>query len=152
MAQVSLTSHSAAETQGIARRLGALLVEGDVVALDGDLGAGKTCFVQGLAEGLGIAGPVTSPTFILMREHPGSPPLCHADAYRLGSALELEDLGLQDVLARCVLAIEWAQGVEDALPQERVSVLLRRTGEDCRQIDIAATAPRLAEALQEAFS
>lgn len=149
---ISLTSHSATETQGIARRLGALLVEGDVVALDGDLGAGKTCFVQGLAEGLGIEGPVTSPTFILMREHPGSPPLCHADAYRLGSALELEDLGLEDILARCVLAIEWAQRVEDALPEDRVNVHLRRTGEECRQIDLAATGPRLAKALEEAFS
>lgn len=129
-----------------------MLVEGDVVALDGDLGAGKTCFVQGLAEGLGIEGPVTSPTFILMREHPGSPPLCHADAYRLGSALELEDLGLEDILARCVLAIEWAQRVEDALPEERVNVHLRRTGEECRQIALAATGPRLARALEEAFS
>jgi len=152
LTQIVLTSSGARETRLVGRRLGQVLSVGDVVALSGDLGAGKTCFVQGLAEGMGIEGVVTSPTFILMREHSGTPALCHADAYRLESPWELEDLGLEDILARCVLAIEWAERVADALPEERVEVALTDDGDDRRRITLSASGPRLSELLQEAFT
>ena len=152
MAHLQLTSDSPEATRRIAARLGAVLQAGDVVALFGDLGAGKTCFVQGLAEGLGIHGHVTSPTFILIRQHPGNPPLCHADAYRLAAPEDLEDLGLEDILATSVLAVEWAERVLGALPQDRVEVYLGGGDGDTREIVIKAQGPRLEAALEELFA
>ncbi len=114
--EIILTSGSPDATRDIAARLGVCLRAGDVVALSGELGAGKTCFVQGLAKGMGLQANVTSPTFILIRQHPGDPALCHADAYRLESPEELEDLGLEDILAYSVLAIEWAERTGLMLP------------------------------------
>jgi tRNA threonylcarbamoyladenosine biosynthesis protein TsaE len=152
MTDLQLTSDSAEATREIAARLGSILRAGDVVALFGDLGAGKTCFVQGLAEGLGIAGHVTSPTFILIRHHPGNPPLCHADAYRLTAPQDLEDLGLEDILATGVLAVEWAERVLDALPAERVEVRLAGGDGETREIVVAAQGERLEAALREVFA
>jgi tRNA threonylcarbamoyladenosine biosynthesis protein TsaE len=139
-------------TQELAARLGACLQAGDVVALYGDLGAGKTCFVQGLAAGLGICDHVTSPTFILVRTHPGTPALCHADAYRLGSAGELEDLGLEDILAEAVLAIEWAENIRAALPTDRIEVTLRVIDDDARELTFSAGGERSEAVLREALA
>lgn len=147
-----LHSQSPDETRDLAARLAGYLQVGDVVALSGSLGAGKTCFVQGLARGLGIEGYVTSPTFILMRHHPGNPSLCHADAYRLESPEELEDLGLEDVLASAVLALEWAEGVADALPAERIEVHITSDGESTRTLHIEGRGDRLAAVVREAFA
>jgi tRNA threonylcarbamoyladenosine biosynthesis protein TsaE len=147
METTDLRSDAPETTRALAARLGALLRPGDVVALSGDLGAGKTCFVQGLAAGMGIQGNVTSPTFILMRHHPGPVMLCHADAYRLGSAEEFADLGLDDVLRQGVLAVEWAEQVAAALPADRLEVALESTGDDHRRIRLAARGPRSAEVL-----
>ena len=146
-----MTSDSAEATRDIAARLGPPLRVGDVVALCGRLGAGKTCFVQGLARGMGIEGNVTSPTFILMRQHTGETPLCHADAYRLGSAPELHEVGLDDVLVHSVLAIEWAERVLDALPAERIDVDLQYAEGDGRRITITARGSRAAAVVREAF-
>jgi tRNA threonylcarbamoyladenosine biosynthesis protein TsaE len=121
-AQLIVTTGSAEATRRLAARLGLLLRAGDFIALVGLLGAGKTCFVQGLAEGMGVEGRVTSPTFVLMRLHGGEVPLCHADAYRLESAEELLELGLDDWLDGCVVALEWADRVEAALPAKRIEV------------------------------
>ena len=106
------------ETAAIGRSIAALLVPGDVVVLSGPLGAGKTRLVQGIAEGLGVTGRVTSPTFVIVRRHAGRMPLVHVDAYRLSEARDL--LGLDDdVLADDVITcIEWGGNVEDALPAD----------------------------------
>jgi tRNA threonylcarbamoyladenosine biosynthesis protein TsaE len=139
-------------TRQLAARLGAHLQAGDVVALYGDLGAGKTCFVQGLAAGMGIRDHVTSPTFILVRTHPGTPALCHADAYRLESPAELEDLGLEDLLAEAVLAIEWAEKVQEALPTDRLEVTLRILDDDARELTFCAGGERSEAVLREALA
>lgn len=146
-AAMDLHSDAPEITRGLAAQLGAVLQAGDVVALSGDLGAGKTCFVQGLAAGMGIQGHVTSPTFILMRYHPGPLPLWHADAYRLGSAEEFADLGLDEVLRSGVLAVEWAARVEAALPEDHIEVVLEGEDDDRRSIRLIAHGPRSGEAL-----
>lgn len=139
-------------TQRLAARLGPYLRAGDVVALYGDLGAGKTCFVQGLAVGMGIHEHVTSPTFILVRTHRGTPALCHADAYRLQSPEELEDLGLEDLLAEAVLAIEWAEKIREALPADRIEVSFRILDDDGRELTLCAGGERSEAILREALS
>lgn len=106
-----LRTASAAETEASGERLGRTLQAGDVLLLAGDLGAGKTTFVRGLARGLGVDGAVQSPTFQLVRLHPGPIPLAHVDLYRLDSAAELAELGLEEVLEDGVVAIEWGSRV-----------------------------------------
>jgi len=149
--EIILTSGSPDATRDIAARLGVCLRAGDVVALSGELGAGKTCFVQGLAKGMGLQANVTSPTFILIRQHPGDPALCHADAYRLESPEELEDLGLEDILAYSVLAIEWAERVMDALPEDRIDVALSYADGEGRRVRITGCGERSARLVREAF-
>ena len=108
-----LVTHSARETQALAARLAQRLEPGDVLWLSGDLGAGKTTFTQGLGRGLGVAAPINSPTFVLIREYAGRLPLYHIDLYRLGDAREVAALGLSDYLAGdgvCVL--EWAERMD----------------------------------------
>ncbi len=103
-------THTPEETRALARRFAAWLRPGDVLRLSGGLGAGKTCFVQGLAEGLGYDGNVTSPTFSLIQVYPGPTPLVHADLYRLEDAQEVLGIGLADYLeAPYVCAIEWSE-------------------------------------------
>jgi tRNA threonylcarbamoyladenosine biosynthesis protein TsaE len=107
----TITTQSEAETAAVARELAATLRVGDVVLLYGDLGAGKTAFVKGLAEGLGIPrDEVSSPTFTLMQEYRGGRlTLFHVDLYRVNDAREIEELGIDEVAADGVLAIEWAE-------------------------------------------
>ena len=106
--------------RGLGRRLAALLRAGDLVVLTGPLGAGKTTLVQGIGQGLGVRGPVTSPTFVIARVHPSlvqGPALVHADAYRLGSRAEIDDLDLDTDLDSSVTVVEWGEGlVEDLAP------------------------------------
>src|SRR5687768_6275295 len=110
MTTQTITTHSEGQTAAAGRDLAGRLSAGSVVLLFGDLGAGKTAFVRGLAEGLGISGgEVSSPTFTLMQEYRGGRlPLFHVDLYRLNDAREIEELGLDDTTAEGVLAIEWA--------------------------------------------
>lgn len=125
---------SAAQTRAVARRLGERLHGGDVVVLVGDLGAGKTTFVQGLALGLGVTQPVTSPTFVLARHQradpagprPDGPDLVHVDAYRLQGAVELDDLDLDSDLDRSVVVVEWGRGLAERLSPRRVEVRIER--------------------------
>ncbi|WP_424936267.1 MULTISPECIES: tRNA (adenosine(37)-N6)-threonylcarbamoyltransferase complex ATPase subunit type 1 TsaE [Bacteria] len=100
------------------RAIGGSLVAGDVLVLTGPLGAGKTTFTRGLAEGLGVRGPVQSPTFVLARTHPSlgdGPPLVHMDAYRLGSSAELDDLDVD--VERSVVVVEWGRGLAEGLAE-----------------------------------
>ncbi|MBR3223326.1 MAG: tRNA (adenosine(37)-N6)-threonylcarbamoyltransferase complex ATPase subunit type 1 TsaE [Kiritimatiellae bacterium] len=132
---------SVEETWSLARRLAAELKPGDVVCLEGDLGAGKTTFVQGLAAALGVAGRVTSPTFCLVQEH-GSADGCllvHMDLYRLASEDDVLAIGWEDFLARgAILAVEWPERAGSLVPEDAVHVSFAcLEGEDARRIEIS---------------
>ena len=117
------------DTQDFGRHLGARLRGGDVLVLTGDLGAGKTTLTQGIAEGLGVRGPVTSPTFVIARVHPslvGGPALVHVDAYRLGDLAEVDDLDLEASLDESVTVVEWGEGKAEGLAEDRLEVVLHR--------------------------
>ena len=120
-----VTTHDAGETHALGRRLGALLRPGDVVVLDGELGTGKTVLAKGIAVALGIAEPVVSPTFTVVREYDAPTPLVHVDVYRLDHLQELHDLGFDDLIGGdAVTVVEWGDRVSPALPTERLRVLL----------------------------
>lgn len=125
-------SHSEAETEDLGRRLAAALSPGAVVAYRGDLGMGKTAFTRGLARGLGCEGRVTSPTFTIVNEYEGPGlPLFHFDMYRLEDAGDLFDIGWEDYLDRGgVCAVEWSERVEEALPEDAVTVSIARCPEN----------------------
>ncbi len=130
-------THSPEETEALGQRLAEQLKPGDVVAYFGDLGAGKTAFTRGLARGLDVREPVTSPTYTIVNEYlSGSMPLFHFDMYRLGSAEEVFDIGWEDYLSRGgVCAVEWSENVADAV-EDAVRVSIRRTGDRDREIII----------------
>lgn len=124
-------------------RLGALLRAGDLVVLTGDLGAGKTTLAQGIALGLGVRGPVTSPTFVIARVHPSlveGPALVHVDAYRLGGLDELDGLDLDASLEESVTVVEWGHGLAETLSESGLEVTLRGEGE--RRAAVSAWGPR----------
>jgi tRNA threonylcarbamoyladenosine biosynthesis protein TsaE len=136
-------THSPDETRALGARLAQALRGGDVVAFTGDLGAGKTAFVSGMAQGLGIDERVTSPTFTIVNEYEGGRlPLFHFDMYRLGSADELFDIGWEDYLARGgVCAVEWTENVAEAIEPDAVRVSIRRGDDDnSRVIEIQGVA------------
>jgi tRNA threonylcarbamoyladenosine biosynthesis protein TsaE len=115
----------------LGRRIAALLKAGDLVLLSGPLGAGKTTLVQGIGEGLGVRGPVTSPTFVIARVHPstrGGPGLVHADAYRLAGPAEVDDLDLDASLGTSVTVIEWGGGIAEGLADERLEITISPAG------------------------
>ena len=136
---MQITTHSADETQALGKKLAESLRPGDVIAYFGDLGAGKTAFTRGIAEGLGVSEQVTSPTYTIVNEYlSGRLPLFHFDMYRLGSSDELFDIGWEDYLARGgVCAVEWSERVDDAMPADTLWVdIARGTGESDRIITI----------------
>lgn len=123
---------TADDTRAFGVSLAHELRAGDLVILTGGLGAGKTTLTQGLAEGLGVRGPITSPTFVIARIHPslvGGPSLVHADAYRLGGISELDDLDLDASLDDSVTVVEWGHGVADDLSDDRLEIVLRADAE-----------------------
>ncbi len=120
---------SAYETEELGARLGRQLRPGAVIAFYGDLGAGKTAFTRGLARGLGIVDPITSPTYTIVNEYSGKIPLFHFDMYRLTSSEDLFDIGWEDYLTRGgVIAVEWSERVEDAL-EDALKIDIRRDPE-----------------------
>ena len=132
-------THSREETEALGARLASALTEGRVVAFTGDLGAGKTAFVAGMAKALGVEERVTSPTFTIVNEYEGGRlPLFHFDMYRLDSADELFHIGWEDYLARGgICAVEWSENVADAIEDDAVRVSIRRgEGDDDRIIAI----------------
>lgn len=144
---VTLALPTPADTQALGRRLGGLLRAGDLLILTGDLGAGKTTFTQGLGEGLGVRGPVTSPTFVIARVHPSlgdGPSLVHVDAYRLGDAAELDDLDLDTDLDEAVTVVEWGSGLAEVLSADRIDLVLTRAADDVRTLTITPIGARWA--------
>lgn len=137
---------SATAMEELGRRIGARLEAGDLLILTGPLGAGKTTFTRGLADGLGVRGPVQSPTFVIARTHPslvGRAPLVHVDAYRLGSEAELEDLDLD--LDRSVVVVEWGRGMAEELAETWWDIELERPvggDDDLDPSELDADAPR----------
>lgn len=129
-------SNSPAETEALGAALAGRLKPGAVVAFSGDLGAGKTAFVRGMARGLDIPERVTSPTFTIVNEYEGGRlPLFHFDMYRLGSSDELFDIGWEDYLARGgVCAVEWSENIADALEEDTIRVDIRRGEHDNQRI------------------
>jgi tRNA threonylcarbamoyladenosine biosynthesis protein TsaE len=135
--------HTVEDTQAWGARLGAVLGAGDLLVLSGGLGAGKTSLTQGIAEGLGVRGPITSPTYVIARVHPslvGGPDLVHVDAYRLGGLAELEDLDLDASLEEAVTVVEWGHGVAEQLSENYLEVTL--CGHDTRTVDLVGHGSR----------
>jgi len=138
---------TADDTRRWGARLGALLQGGDLLLLTGDLGAGKTTLTQGIADGLGVRGPVTSPTYVIARIHPsltGGPDLVHVDAYRLGGLAELDDLDLDASIDETVTIVEWGHGVAERLSDCYLEVTLR--GHDIRTAEVAGHGARWTDA------
>lgn len=156
---LDFTSNSVTQTERIGLRLGELLQDGDVICLQGDLGAGKTAMARGIGRGFGTAMRVTSPTFTLINEYPrvrDRLTLYHLDFYRLESAAEIITTGLEDILDQPgVLMIEWPERVVDFISDDRFIVYLRHVTEFKRGLRFEATGPRskqlLAEFKQRAF-
>jgi tRNA threonylcarbamoyladenosine biosynthesis protein TsaE len=124
---------TAGEMRETGHRLAGLLRAGDLITLSGPLGAGKTTLTQGIGAGLGVRGPITSPTFVIARVHPplaGGPgtPLVHVDAYRLGSALELDDLDLDASTGTSVTVVEWGEGLAEGLADDRLEITIEPVG------------------------
>lgn len=143
----------AADARALGERMARLLRPGDLVLLTGDLGAGKTTLTQGIGAGLGVRGPVTSPTFVISRVHPslaGGPPLVHVDAYRIGGSAELDDLDIDTVLEDAVTVVEWGEGLAESLSGDRLDVVVRRSlgadpeaaGADTRRIKVTPVGRR----------
>ncbi len=132
-----ITTSCEEETEACGRELARTLKPGSVVALYGGLGAGKTAFVRGLAQGLEVQEDVSSPTFTIVNEYPGKVPLFHFDLYRLHGAEELYDIGWEDYLDRGgICALEWSERAEGLFGPETVKVTLRRLDETRREIEI----------------
>lgn len=132
------------DTQRYGFRLAGVLRAGDLVVLVGPLGAGKTVLAQGIGAGLGVAGQVTSPTFVIARSHRPDPsyggrlPMVHVDAYRLGGALEVDDLDLDATVADSVTVVEWGQGVVEQLADAHLEVRLDRRDDNVRELTLVA--------------
>jgi tRNA threonylcarbamoyladenosine biosynthesis protein TsaE len=130
------------DTRAFGRRLAAVLRPGDLVMLTGPLGAGKTALVQGIGAGLGVHGPITSPTFVIARVHRGPVPLVHADAYRLGDRpdprAEIDDLDLDASAEDAVTVVEWGAGLVERLNDEYLEVRIDRLEDETRVIELLA--------------
>ncbi|MBI1309774.1 tRNA (adenosine(37)-N6)-threonylcarbamoyltransferase complex ATPase subunit type 1 TsaE [bacterium] len=138
------------ETRQLGRSVGEVAEAGLVVALVGNLGAGKTRFVQAAAEGLGVEGvPVNSPTFVLIHEYQGRLPVYHFDTYRLRDIDEFLELGADEYMAgEGVCFIEWADRMDEVLPRDRLTVTFEITGEQSRRIELTAGGPRSQRVLE----
>ena len=145
---------SAAETERLGRRVGAALRRGDLLLLEGELGAGKTTLTQGIAQGAQVDGYVHSPTFVLAHRYDGRLPLFHLDLYRTDGGLEVHDLGVEEMLEAGAVVVEWADRAPEMFPRERLELRLR-FGASPEERRIAATArgeraAALARCLEEA--
>jgi tRNA threonylcarbamoyladenosine biosynthesis protein TsaE len=140
--KASLKLPTPADTERLGRAVGERLRPGDVVVLAGPLGAGKTVLARGIGTGLGVRGPVTSPTFVIASEHPAQlggrgVPLVHVDAYRLGGITELDDLDLDTDLLSAAVVVEWGEGMAERLADEHLLIRLQRPSDDADDTRIA---------------
>ena len=145
---VEIMSSSAAQTFEIARLIGEKLKNGDLLALSGELGSGKTCFTQGLAKGLGVSEEyqITSPTFTLINEYPARCKLYHFDVYRLSGYSEFEDLGYEEYFAGDgVVVIEWAEKIAKIIPRDSIFINFEYVDENSRKMIIRGLKSRLNE-------
>ncbi|NTV54451.1 MAG: tRNA (adenosine(37)-N6)-threonylcarbamoyltransferase complex ATPase subunit type 1 TsaE [Syntrophaceae bacterium] len=134
---LKLISDSREQTLEVGRLIGAILERGDIVALIGELGSGKTCLTQGMAKGLGVEEnvPVVSPTFTLINEYPGKIPLIHLDVYRLSGPRDLEDMGYEEYFeGGGIVVIEWAEKIRDILPAKTLFISMRYIDENTREM------------------
>lgn len=132
-------SNSPEETEQIAKKLAERLMPGDVVCLNGELGAGKTAFTKGLCSALGVTDYVSSPTYTIVNCYDGRLKVCHMDAYRLEDSSEMYEIGFEDYLNEAVCIIEWSVRIEDILPEKRIEIVIMRDidkGDDYREIII----------------
>jgi tRNA threonylcarbamoyladenosine biosynthesis protein TsaE len=157
MTAFSFTTKSARESEAVGEAIASQLRVGDLVVLSGDLGAGKTTMAKGLARGLGVTQPVTSPTFTIVQEYDGRVPVAHVDVYRLDFIQELHDLGFEELLESRVTIVEWGEAIALVLPRDRVDVRLAMHDEhdDHRVVEVIASGgswkPRV-EALDAALA
>lgn len=141
---------NAEETAAFAERIAGCLEPGDVIALEGDLGAGKTTFTKGLAKGLGVTRTVNSPTFTIIKEYKGRLPLYHMDVYRVSS--EEEDLGFDEYFeGGGVTIVEWAHLIQEQLPNELLTISIYRTGDTARRFAVKASGARYVQLCKEIF-
>lgn len=134
------------QMRALGARVAGLCQPGDVIVLNGDLGSGKTTFVQGLGSGLGVSEPITSPTFVIARHYSGSlgNRLTHVDAYRLGSGLELDDLDLDAELASCITAVEWGAPHANRIAHDRLDISIDTLEDGSREVSIVGVGQRWA--------
>jgi tRNA threonylcarbamoyladenosine biosynthesis protein TsaE len=152
---VVITSNNVSETIRIGKRIGTFLQPGDVVALVGNLGTGKTHLIKGLAAGVGVkkTAYVASPSFTLINEYPGRTPFYHLDLYRLETEEEAQDAGVEEILqGGGVTAIEWADKIPSLLPRELLWLHLHAVGEHCRSVEITGKGIRYDTLVKECFS
>ena len=144
--RVATVLRTVEDTRAFGRQLAGRLRAGDLVVLSGPLGAGKTALTQGIGEGLGVTGRVTSPTFVIARVHRGPLPLVHVDAYRLRDGRldlkNLDDLELDEELDRAVVVVEWGEGVVEALSDSHLDIVLECHDDDSRTATVTGVGPR----------
>lgn len=156
--RIQITTRTIGETQDLSQKLGGLVKHPLIIALRGDLGSGKTAFVQGLARGLEVPDGyyITSPTFTLINEYPGRLPLVHVDLYRLEEIDDLEDIGLDELLYdQAVIAIEWSEKLTGRQPAGQLQVTLKIVDDECRELTLNATGHdevNLIRALEDALA
>lgn len=139
--RLEIISHTDAETRALGQKIGSLVSHGLIVTLTGDLGSGKTCLVQGLARGLNVSEEyiVTSPSYTLINEYPGRLPLYHVDLYRIDNPVDLDEIGLFDIVERDgVTAIEWADRMQPGDLVEYVSIVFEILDDSLRKITLTA--------------
>ena len=137
---ITITNQSADDTERLVERLSAMLPRGAVVTLRGDLAAGKTCLVRGMARRFQANETVASPTFTIVNQYGDDLKLYHIDLYRMADLAEVADLGYDELFdPDGITAIEWAERAEGLLPDKRIDIVLEHAGEDCRRITITDT-------------
>jgi tRNA threonylcarbamoyladenosine biosynthesis protein TsaE len=154
MKQLTLVTYTPGETEVLGQRLGSLLTPGVFIALCGELGGGKTCFTRGIVTGAApeFAHLVASPTFAIMNEYPGNPPIYHFDFYRFFSSREIAELGFEEYFQGHGICIaEWAEKLDELLPHERLDITFTHGGDDKRCITFTACGSAH-EALLEGFA
>jgi tRNA threonylcarbamoyladenosine biosynthesis protein TsaE len=148
----SFITNSATQTGTLGRRLGQLLAAGDWIGLSGDLGAGKTCFTQGLARGLGVDRhlPIVSPTFVIVQNYPGRVPLWHLDLYRVSTLREIDDIGYKELYeGEGVCVVEWCERVKESIPQRGLLIMIEILDARTRRLHLQALDQRGRQLLEE---